>query len=399
MRILWLSYYYLPHVGGGTWSAYSLSRILASKGHEVQLVVPNVRFSLSISREAAQSTERKNPSKVNRTPGFPMPRTLGPLLAAFPMFFAGLRLGKKADVIVCQFHPHHFVMVVGVFLGRIFRIPVVVRACDISRSMGLKRLSLAEELVKVINTLNESLIRYTSAFLVATSDNLETLMLRIGRRCPPGKVRLTSNGFDASDFRDLPTKEEARKSLGIEPRKKVLLFVGRFSGKEYGAKVLLKAFSLLVKKEPDSLLYLVGDELPVALQPVLDSLGIGENARVCGSMPHEDVAEFIVASDVCIGPLMATQAMPLKVLEYMTCGKPVVTGKGSITVDLDPESNFILTLPEPENVSEAFLKALTNNDLVQALGSSSRKIAGRLTWERIAEDLERVLTNAIRDYD
>jgi glycosyltransferase involved in cell wall biosynthesis len=116
----------------------------------------------------------------------------------------------------------------------------------------------------------------------------------------------------------------------------------------------------------------VGDELPVALQPVLDSLGIGENARVCGSMPHEDVAEFIVASDVCIGPLMATQAMPLKVLEYMTCGKPVVTGKGSITVDLDPESNFILTLPEPENVSEAFLKALTNNDLVQALGSSLR---------------------------
>lgn len=398
MRILWLSYYYLPHVGGGTWSTYHLSKALASKGHKVRLIVPNVSYGLSVSASVANSMERCNSSQVHRVSRFPFPRVLGPFLAIIPMFFAGLKNGRESDVIVSQFHPHHLVAPVAVFLGRILKVPVVIRACDIYREMGVKNPGLEVRVSKIVNYVNESFIRYADVFLVADLSAKEMLLSRIRGRCPNCHVDLSNNGFDSDMFDELPSKKEARGLLGIRSDKKIMLFIGRFSGAEYGMDILLKAFSAVLHEQSDALLFLVGDELPLRLQVLVDSLGIRDKVRVLGPVAQTDLVKFIIAADVCVGPLMATQAMPLKILDYMACGKPIVTGRNSISADLSPELNFLVVRPEHGAVSEALMRVLKDTEYAESLGSKALKTVGKFTWRRTALDLDRVLSNTVKQH-
>lgn len=396
MRILWFSYYYVPHVGGGTWATYSLSSLLSKKGHKVCVITPNIRFSLSVSSEVAQYMDKENPSRIYRASRIPIPRALGPLLGMFSMFFAGLRFGKSADIIIAQYHPHYLLTPVVIALGRIFNVPIVLRACDVWREMGVKDPSFrARDLfAKIMNALNEPLIRFATTFLVVCSDHREILMTRMQGRHPPCQIRLSYNGFDSHEFNDVLSKEDARKSLGIGLDERTLLCVGRFSGAEYGTEVLLRAFSMLLRKQPDSLLFLIGDQMSRLQWALAESLGIHENIKVYGPMAHEKVVDFIAAADVCVGPLMATQTMPLKVLEYMACGKPIVTGARSTTVDLNPDINFLIVPPQPNIISEAFLKVLQDHSYAGMLGSNAKKAATRFSWEKVAQSLEQVLYEA-----
>lgn len=264
--------------------------------------------------------------------------------------------------------------------------------------MGSETFSVTRLSTEVTNAFNESLIKYVQLFLVSCIDHKKILDARISKKRSANKIFTTSNGFDASDFSMLPTKADARKSLGVMPNEKILLFIGRFSGEEYGAKVLLEAFSILLREEPNAVLFLVGDKLPLSLQSFFNSLGIDKKTRIYGSIPHREIPKYIVASDVCIGPIMPTIAMPLKILEYMACGKPIVTGKGSVCVDLNPQLNFVESLPQPADLSQALLKVIRDPILAETLSSRVKELSGKLSWQNVAENLEALLKETAKIY-
>lgn len=394
-KILFFSYYFLPNVGGGSWSTYYLSLSLSRQGHKINLIVPNVQYALSIDDRIAKILEKKIHVTLHRTPILSIPRKLAPLLSTFFLFFKGLSVGRDSDIIVCQFHPHHFVFVVGLLVGRIFRIPVVARADDIYREMGRRNLGFMDRLIKVVNVFNEHFVKYAKAFLVVNSENKEILVSRLGKNASNCHIGLSYNGVNLSMFKDAPNKEQARKSLGIELRKKVLLFVGRFSGEEYGIEVLLKAMPNILTKVPNSILILVGDEMTSNQQELVNSLGISKHIKIYGPVPNKEVVKFIVAADVCIGPLMPTSTIPLKVLEYMACGKPVVTGIKSISEDLNPNFNFLVVPPEPKSVAEAMIKVLQNEEYARRLGSNARNLVKKFDWDRISKNLEKILISLV----
>lgn len=394
MRILYFVYYYFPRFSGATWSAYNLSSILAEK-NEVNLIAPNIDYRLTLNESAIRKMEKRNKTKINITPWFKIPRKLAPFLSAPFLFLKGLRIGRDVDVIFCQFHPYHFVFVVALFVGRIFNIPVVARANDIYRKMGRRKLCFKNQLVKVVNHFNECFVKYAEAFLVVCSENKEILLSRLGKNGLKSNIGLSYNGVAQSAFNNGPNKEEARKILCIGHKKKILLFVGRFSGQEYGIEVLLKAMPFVLKEVPNSILILVGDNITPHQRQLINSLGISKHVRIYGVRPHEEVVNFIMAADLCIGPLYPTLAIPHKVLEYMICGKPVITGIQSVSKDLNPNNNFLLVQPTPEDVINAIKKVLHDNNLAKKLGSNGKRDVSNFTWTNIGSNLENILLEII----
>lgn len=396
IRIIYLSYYYLPHVGGGTWSTYHLSLQLSKRGHFVQLIVPNIKHKLSVPREYSLSMQKRNLSKVHRTPVLLIPRKLGPLLSGIFVFCSGLRFGKGVDIIVSQYHPHHLLSVIAVLLGRILKVPVVLRADDVYREMGIEHLGLINRLIKVMNAFNEYFIRYADILLVVCSEAKEILRSRLRVGSQNYRIGLSYNGVDLSEFDNTPSKFDTREALDIGLDDKVLLFIGRYSGEEYGIQVLLRALPAIVKRKPNTLLILVGDELTPRQQSLYDSLGVHRNTRTYGPKPHEEIIKFIATADLCIGPLMPTLAIPLKVLDYMACGKPVLTGVKSISKDLAlNDSNCLIVPPDSKTVAGMVTKLLQDEDYARRLGANARKIATNFSWNKIATDLERLLVMVI----
>lgn len=391
MRILYITYYYFPHLGGGTWSTYNLASRL-SKRNDVLLLAPNIAFSQTGTDGKIRNGISLTSVRVSITPHFRLPRLAGPFLSAPFLFLAGLRVAKLSDAIFCQYHPHHFVFILSIFLGRLMGIPVIARADDVYRELGREtsspfaKLNLLYDCLS--NVLNESMIRHATSFLVVCTENKRILESRLGRL---NNIGLSHNGFDPAEFEDIHHKD-LRVTLGIDPRASIVLFVGRFSGSEYKTDILLEAFEIIRIKKPQSILLLVGDFLHIPLKPSIE-----QHTRIIGPVSRADVRKYLSIADVCVGPLGPTYALPLKVLEYMAAGKPVVTGIHSVSTDLAINGfNCLCVKPEPEAVAEAVLTILENGEVRSKLISNARAAIARFSWDQIEGTLEQKLLDSTR---
>jgi len=399
LRILYLSYYYLPHVGGGTWTTYNLSSQLARRGHSVDLVTPNVVHTMTVSDAESSKLEIGNPSRLHRAPRVKLPRSLGPPLSALPVFLEALRLRRRFDVIVSQHHPHHLTTCVSVLLGRVLGVPVVVRADDTYREMRVS-FGFYDPFVKAFNTINESFLKRASKVLVVTSESRVRLGARLRGRVPSFGVGLSPNGIDLQGLESRRDGRGNREELMPSSKGGVILFTGHFAGIQYGVELLLRALSIARETVPGAELLLVGDALTPATKSIVSSLGLGASVRAYPPQPPAEMYRFIDAADVCVGPLMPTQALPLKVIEYMACGKPVLTGLHSVTRDLAVDGfNCVVVPPEPGAIAKALVELLTDGDLRARLGSNAARTALGFTWERIARDLEGQLLEAVRRWN
>lgn len=395
MRILYIAYYFLPAASAATWSTQAIAKRLADV-HEVTLLVPNISYDVKLTSKKVLQEESKNSSTIIRTPSISLPQNLSPILSPLFLFIQGLKMGRKYDMIFCQFQPHHFTYVVGVFLGRILRIPVVARANDVHRNMGVEPSGLGKQLNSLrramFNVVNERFVKYAQKFLVVCSENREILESRTGYL---SNITVSYNGVELNEFKEC-NRNISRDVLEIKQDRKLILFIGRFSGPEYKIEVLLDAFGLIRQKLQGSMLLLVGDILP---EEVARKYTATSDVRVTGPVDRDEVKNFIAAADVCIGPLGATRAIPLKVLEYMACGKPVLTGLNSVSKDLAIDNrNLVCVSPNSHAVASSSIKILTDEVYAQNLGSNARETVLNFSWDRIVSDLNVVIIDAVRSY-
>src|SRR6058998_1504518 len=156
MRFLYATYYYLPHVGGGTWYAYHVARYLMRKGHQVLIAAPRLSAKLSLN-DASDYEVRGAP--VLRLSRFTMPVWIAPIAGLLLLRPRMLRLAKTMDLIVGQFHPHHTFALAAILLGRITGRPVALRVEDWRRWMYGRnpntRMRLGFLLEGPVNALNE----------------------------------------------------------------------------------------------------------------------------------------------------------------------------------------------------------------------------------------------------
>lgn len=357
------------------------------------LIVPNIQYDVKIDENIIKNNQEPTSVILYKIPVFRIPRKIASVLTFFYLFIKGLQLGRDVDIIFCQFQPHHFVFVVGFLLGKILRKPVVARADDVSREMGEdpRYLStITRKRRQIFNIFNEFFIKYVNSFLVVCSEHREILEARLGKL---NNIQLSYNGVNPDECIKA-CGEELRQYLNIESNKRVILFIGRFSGPEYRIEILFEAFSIIQTAIPNSLLLLIGDVLPKKLVKKLENNT--NNIRIIGPTIRSEIMKYVSIADVCIGPLGVTRTIPLKVLEYMACEKPIVTGLGSVSKDVAVNGyNCLCVAPEPHYVAEAIVQILKNEDVARFLSVNARNTALKYSWDHIALDILTILKENI----
>jgi glycosyltransferase involved in cell wall biosynthesis len=107
------------------------------------------------------------------------------------------------------------------------------------------------------------------------------------------------------------------------------------------------------------------------------------NMRFLDQRPREQVPSFICASDVCLVLLKKTDlfktVIPTKMLEFMSCGRPVILGVDGEARAIVEEARGGLVI-EPEN-SEALVNAVryfaANREIARAMGENGREHVAR----------------------
>jgi glycosyltransferase involved in cell wall biosynthesis len=92
---------------------------------------------------------------------------------------------------------------------------------------------------------------------------------------------------------------------------------------------------------------------------------------------------------------LANNASPVKVFEYMACGKPILSARvESIKDVLKHNHNCLLYEPSNEKDFELKLKELVQNkELRNKLGNNSLKDSKEYTWNKIADKIVKFISN------
>lgn len=192
---------------------------------------------------------------------------------------------------------------------------------------------------------------------------------------------ITYNGFDVSDFADLPPRKATAPTVlfvgGLEPRK--------------GLEFLLHALEDIVVRVPDVRLIAVGktgfrgtDEWGWFLT-LADRIGVRERIDFHESVSQETLLQFYADCDVLVMP-SRTEGWGLALMEAMACGKPVVASRAGGIPELvrDGVDGILVRPGDVRGIAEAVTRLLTDSGLRKALGAAGRERVKEFSWDSTA---------------
>ena len=213
------------------------------------------------------------------------------------------------------------------------------------------------------------------------------------------KIVVIPNGVNLGEFDIGYSKEECRKRLGLPLDKKMLLFFGYLAPYK-GPDVLVNAMSKIIKHMPDVELVFAGKGvMREELEMLSKGLGIEKNVRFEGFVDDDLKGLYYKATDVfCLPSIMSTECYPLTILEAMACGVPIVASKiGGIPDAVKDGGNGVLVPPrDSEKLADAIIYLLENEDIREKMGGNGKKKVGGYSWERIAEETEKVYETVLK---
>jgi glycosyltransferase involved in cell wall biosynthesis len=214
---------------------------------------------------------------------------------------------------------------------------------------------------------------------------------------PGEKIVVVSNGANTSLFKPLE-QEACRKELGLNPGISYICFVGNLAPWQ-GVEYLVKAAPSILARFPKCRFLTVGDGImKKELTNLSRDFGVEDQFIFTGVVPYERVPHYINASDVCVAPFIFARnakigLSPLKLYEYMACGKPVVASNiNGVSNALEASEGGIPVLPEnPDALAVAIIKLLENPDLRSKMGSKGlRYVTENYSWHSVAKQVDRV---------
>jgi colanic acid biosynthesis glycosyl transferase WcaI len=226
-------------------------------------------------------------------------------------------------------------------------------------------------------------------------------------RVPAEKISVVENGVETDLFvpASITSNNSLRREVGAES-KFLVSYIGTM-GNAHGLETLLDAAATLQQENSDVLFLLVGEGAEKQrIKTKAESLDL-TNIRFLDQQPREKIPAYISASDVCLVLLKKTDVfktvIPTKMLEFMSCARPVVLGVDGQARQIMEEAQAGLVI-EPENPADlvqAINQLKGNRALGAQLGQNGRKyivenFSRARTAEKYIEILKRVIANPVR---
>jgi glycosyltransferase involved in cell wall biosynthesis len=206
-------------------------------------------------------------------------------------------------------------------------------------------------------------------------------------------VTVIPNGVSPSDFSasPLPARSE---------RAPVLLYVGTLADWQ-GLDIVIKALPKILEQKTVRL-QIIGrgrSRQRKMLAKQIRKLGVEEHVIVQPAVPHHEIPALIASADICVAPLglndrnVTQGACPIKLLEYMAAGRPMLASNMPIVRELVREDvDALLFSPnDPDDLARQTLTLLNDLELSTRLArSASERVLNKFTWRESQKKLLKV---------
>ena len=104
----------------------------------------------------------------------------------------------------------------------------------------------------------------------------------------------------------------------------------------------------------------------------------------------------MLASDVAVNPRVDCDGVPVKLLNYMAAGRPVVSFASSAPGVVHERTGWLVESGNVAALADGMVTLLQNPDLAQGIGQAARQyVAENCRWQVVAERCESLYRSLI----
>jgi D-inositol-3-phosphate glycosyltransferase len=401
MRIAMISYHTCPlatlggkDTGGMNVYVRDLSRELGRRGMGLDVFTrsqdehqPHVKEDLGYGNRVIH---------IPAGPEVPQPKEI--LFQHVPEFVGGIREFARAQHEVYDLiHSHYWLSGVAArSLRTVWDVPYIQMFHTLGHMKNRVAQTPAEREGDLRIKTESELMQAADQIIAATPAELAQLQWLY--RADVRKVTVIPPGVDLEHFYPRPA-EALKTRLGINPRHKLLLFVGRIEPLK-GVETLFEAVALLRQEGACECRKLVlaiigGDSRDLAteanpemarLMALREQLGIAEMVTFLGAQDQDALPEYYAAAEAVIMPSYY-ESFGMVALEAMACGTPVIASEvgGLAYLVRDGETGFHVPDRDPALLADRMCALLTDAPLRRRLGEAAAEHARGYAWPIIAD--------------
>lgn len=310
-----------------------------------------------------------------------------------------LLLALKLDQVVRKhrisiIHTHNYEAPVASFPVRALRgIPVVYHSHNTMSDEFYTyfRLKFPQALARFAAHLMDRYIPRSADFVIAINRRVADFLISMGTS--PSKVKFIPPGIDfGQEDGAVELGSRCRLGLGKGP---LIVYAGNLDGYQR-MDLLLKAMPEVFKVHENATLVVLTNSNPMYLMRDAERIGIMGRIKIIENPHFKLIREVMAHGTVAVNPRISWSGYPIKLLNYMAAGLPVVAFEGAAP----PVENGINGLLAPSGDTRAFAQMI-NRILEQPSSANAMAIEARKSislnhnWEKISEDIELVYANLL----
>ena len=188
---------------------------------------------------------------------------------------------------------------------------------------------------------------------------------------------LPDKGVDTEFFK--PKYESIDQSETVR-----ILYLGRLHEVK-GLEYLIKAFSSVNDKHPNSTLTIVGEgDEKERLMKMSRSLGLEDDVEFTGEVVYKETLEYYQKSDIFVLPSLS-EGLPNVLMEAMACGLPSVVTHvgGNKELIKKGKGGFIVNTKSSSELSEAINELIEDPELRKTMGQFNRQRVKKYDTKRL----------------
>ncbi len=305
---------------------------------------------------------------------------------------------KEIDCTRFDVHLNYNTLISGYYVARRLRAAGIVTIYDIADDLPAM-VRTSPQIAAVLRPLGGFVadIMIERNIKIAQKVTFITSPLSDSYHIPSDKAEYIPNGADVELFKSYPSAP-LRKELGLN-QAFVLGYVGVL--REWtDFEPIFAAVAALTTKCPDIRLLIVGEEGGLEkVKNLATKYGIADKIVFTGTIPYTQVPRYISCMDACLTARkvdpVAEKMLPLKLLEYMACEKPVISTR--LAGIQEAVQDKILYATSKTEYQEQIARLYNDKELGRKMGRQGREFVERnFSWTSAAARLEGVLEEAAK---
>jgi phosphatidylinositol alpha-mannosyltransferase len=349
VKILFVSDFYYPHIGGVTEHIYHLANEFEDMGHEVSILTANIEGDLKpderrvirlgksivipMNQSNARMTGWVNLSLLSRIVNdYDVVHIHGIIAPILPLLV--LKISSKTNIFT--FHPTFE----SSALYTIFKSP-------------LKHFfEKIDGKIAVSVTARDSISRYF-----------------------PGEYRIIPNGIDTDRFRVCSEKNPFE-----------ILFVGRIEPRK-GLQFLIDALPRIKREIPEAHLAVAGGGYKGMRLNIPSE--VKNSVRFLGFVEPTELPKIFSRASVFVSPAISGESFGIVLLEAMATETPVIASDipGYRCVVEEGKNGLLVPPANSEEISNRVITLLKSNKIRETLVEGGLKTAAKYAWSTIAKDI------------